>query len=125
MATLLHEDAAVRTAAASLTFDVAAALQKSRVNRLRGGAALVAIEEDEECEAELVSAVLEALSKEVQSEEVGMCCFSLSALLNVVLRGEYWQFIGWLPRLRFCFDCRRRTRDSWRLCSRCCSRERL
>ena len=89
VATLLHEDAAVRTAAASLTFDVAAALQKSRVDRLRGGAALVAIEEDEEWEAELVSAVLEALSKEVQSEEVGVYCFSLSALLNEVLRGEY------------------------------------
>ena len=46
-------------------------------------------EEDEEWEAELVSAVLEALSKEVQSEEVGVYCFSLSALLNEVLRGEY------------------------------------
>ncbi|PIL22395.1 hypothetical protein GSI_15083 [Ganoderma sinense ZZ0214-1] len=70
VATLLYEDAAVRTAAASLAFDVAAALQKSRVDRLRGGAALVAVEEDEEWEAELVSAVLEALSQEIQSEEV-------------------------------------------------------
>ncbi|TBU44488.1 PPPDE putative peptidase domain-containing protein [Dichomitus squalens] len=73
VSTLLHEDAAVRTAAASLTFNVAAALQKSRVEKLRGptaGAVPVAVEEDEEWEAELASAVLEALSNEVQSEEV-------------------------------------------------------
>ncbi|KAI1793297.1 PPPDE putative peptidase domain-containing protein [Ganoderma leucocontextum] len=70
VAALLHEDAAVRTAAASLAFNVAATVQKSRIDRLRGGAALVAVEEDEEWEAELVSAVLEALSNEVQSEDV-------------------------------------------------------
>ncbi|KAI0688955.1 PPPDE putative peptidase domain-containing protein [Earliella scabrosa] len=73
VATLLHEDAAVRTAAASLAFDVAATLQKSRVDKLRGattGAAPVNVEEDEEWEVELVSAILEALSNEVQSEEV-------------------------------------------------------
>ena len=86
VATLLHEDAAVRTAAASLTFNVAAALQKSRVDRLRGGAALVGVEEDEEWEAELVSAVLEALSKEVQSEEVGTCCFALASICR------YWKW---------------------------------
>ena len=79
VAALLHEDAAVRTAAAGLAFDVAAALQRSRVERLRGastaGPAAVVVEEDEEWEVELVSAVLEALSNEVQSEEVGECCF--------------------------------------------------
>ena len=90
----------------SLTFDVAAALQKSRVDRLRGGVALVAVEEDEEWEAKLVSAVLEVLSKEVQSEEIGGHCFSLSALLNIVLRGEYCVSVhrlvvalAFLPRL--------------------------
>lgn len=71
VATLLHEDAAVRTAAASLAFDVAAALQKSRVERVRGATVAVEVEEDEEWEVELVSAVLEALGNEVQSEEVG------------------------------------------------------
>ena len=81
VATLLYEDATVRTAAASLTFNVAATLQKSRVDRLRGGAALVGVEEDEEWEAELVSAVLEALSKEVQSEEVGMCASVLGTCM--------------------------------------------
>ena len=82
VSTLLHEDAAVRTAAASLTFNVAAALQKSRVEKLRGptaDAVPVAVEEDEEWEAELVSAVLEALSNEVQSEEVGEWLFFFSS----------------------------------------------
>ncbi|RDX49944.1 DUF862-domain-containing protein [Lentinus brumalis] len=69
VATLLHEDAAVRTAAASLAFNVAAALQKSRVERLRG-TPTVEVEEEEEWEVELVSAVLETLSNETQSEEV-------------------------------------------------------
>ncbi|KAI0685795.1 PPPDE putative peptidase domain-containing protein [Cerioporus squamosus] len=68
VATLLHEDAGVRTAAASLAFNVAAALQRSRVERLRGAA--VEVDEDEEWEVELVSAVLEGLSNETQSEEV-------------------------------------------------------
>ncbi|RPD62239.1 DUF862-domain-containing protein [Lentinus tigrinus ALCF2SS1-7] len=73
VATLLHDDAAVRTAAASLAFNVAATLQRSRVEKLRGattGAAPVEVEEDEEWEVELVSAVLETLSNETKSEEV-------------------------------------------------------
>lgn len=76
VAALLHDDAAVRTAAASLAFNIASALQKSRVERLRGAAPGVtptAVAEDEEWEVEMVSAVLEALSNETQSEEVGEC----------------------------------------------------
>ena len=76
VATLLHEDAAVRTAAASLAFNIAAALQQSRVEQLRGvttGKTPLEVEEDEEWEVELVCAVLEAISNEMQSEEVGGC----------------------------------------------------
>ncbi|KAI0670928.1 DUF862-domain-containing protein [Trametes maxima] len=86
VAALLHDDAAVRTAAASLAFNLAATLQKSRVERLRGaavGSVPMEVEEDEEWEVELVSAVLEALSNEAQSEEV---VHRLTAALAFLLR---------------------------------------
>ena len=66
---LLHTDGSVRTAAASLAFNVSAYLQKSRVEKVRGGAGNV--QEDEEWEVEMVSAVVEALDREVVNEEVG------------------------------------------------------
>ncbi|KZT73971.1 DUF862-domain-containing protein [Daedalea quercina L-15889] len=73
VSSLLHADASVRTAAASLAFNVAAYLQKGRMDRLRGdsSAAGMEVEEDGDWEVELVSAVLEALSNETHSEEVG------------------------------------------------------
>ncbi|KAI0643182.1 DUF862-domain-containing protein [Trametes meyenii] len=86
VAALLHDDAAVRTAAASLAFNLAATLQKSRVEKLRGvtaGSVPTDVEEDEEWEVELVSAVLEALSNEAQSEEV---VHRLTAALAFLLR---------------------------------------
>ncbi|KAI0631986.1 PPPDE putative peptidase domain-containing protein [Trametes polyzona] len=86
VAALLHEDAAVRTAAASLAFDAAALLQKSRVERLRGappGAVPVEVAEDEEWEVEMVSVVLEALANETQSEDV---VHRLTAALAFLLR---------------------------------------
>lgn len=64
--TLLHADAAVRTAAASLTFNVAAWTQKGR-----GGGVGQGEEEEEDWEVEMVSAVVEALDREKGSEEVG------------------------------------------------------
>ncbi|KAH9924254.1 DUF862-domain-containing protein [Epithele typhae] len=75
VACLLFGDAAVRTAAASVAFDVAATLQRSRVERVTGRAAStgmghIEVAEDEEWEVEMVSAVLEALTNETQSEEV-------------------------------------------------------
>lgn len=81
VSSLLHDDAAVRTAAASLAFNVSAFLQKSRVDKVRGtnpGSGFVGsidAEDDGEWEVELVSAVLEALSNETQSEEVGKSKF--------------------------------------------------
>ncbi|KAG6904808.1 hypothetical protein DXG01_007028 [Tephrocybe rancida] len=66
---LLHSDGAVRTAAASLAFNVASFLQKGRVDRVKGAGTSVQV--DEEWEVEMVSAVVEALDREVSSEEVG------------------------------------------------------
>lgn len=73
VASLLHADAQVRTAGASLAFNVAAYVQRGRVERVRGDASAgsAGAEEDGEWEVELVSAVLEAVAKETQSEEVG------------------------------------------------------
>ncbi|KAG6848785.1 hypothetical protein H0H93_014029, partial [Arthromyces matolae] len=51
-----------------LTFNVAAYLQKGRVDNLRGAGAQVP--EDEDWEVEMVSAAVDALDREVDSEEV-------------------------------------------------------
>lgn len=69
--TLLHEDAAVRTAAASLAFNVATYLQKGRVEKVRGGGGAEGAEEDGDWEVEMTSAVIEAIDREKGSEEVG------------------------------------------------------
>lgn len=66
---LLHADGAVRTAAASLAFNAAAFVQKGRVDKIKGGTSQV--QEDEDWEVEIVSAVVEALDRETASEEVG------------------------------------------------------
>jgi hypothetical protein len=68
---LLHTDGAVRTAAASLAFNVAALIQKGRVEKVRGNVLPHAVAEDEDWEVEAVSAIIEALDREVSSEEVG------------------------------------------------------
>jgi len=68
---LLHGDAAVRTAAASLVFNVAGYVQRGRVERIRGVSSGYEVEEDEDWEVEVVSAVVEAVDREVVSEEVG------------------------------------------------------
>jgi len=74
----------VRTAAASVAFNVAAFLQKGRVDNVRGVASTAAqAEEDGEWEVELVSAVLEALSGETTSEDV---VHRLTAALAFLLR---------------------------------------
>jgi hypothetical protein len=78
--TLLHDNAAVRTAAASLSFNIAAYLQKERLGNSQGGARAEGLEEDADWEVEMVSAVIEAIDRENGSEEVGkssMCPFQL------------------------------------------------
>jgi desumoylating isopeptidase 1 len=70
--TLLHQDAAVRTAAASLAFNVAAYFQKRRVEKVKNGFGITLDgEEDGDWEVEMVSAIVEAIDREKGSEEVG------------------------------------------------------
>ena len=74
--TLLHQDRLVRVAAASLAFNVGAWVQRGRVARTKGGReeavdGIRADEEDGEWEVELVSAVVEALAGEEESEDAG------------------------------------------------------
>lgn len=68
--TLLHEDAAVRTSAASLAFNVAAFLQNARIDKVRNGRTGTEYE-DEDWEVEMVSAIVEAVDRENENEEVG------------------------------------------------------
>ena len=72
---LLHPDRLVRVAAASLAFNVGAWVQKGRVARAKGAEDAVdglrEEEEDGEWEVELVSAIIEALANEEESEDTG------------------------------------------------------
>ncbi|EJC97999.1 DUF862-domain-containing protein [Fomitiporia mediterranea MF3/22] len=73
VSSLLHEDSAVRTAAASLAFNVSLFYQKPRVEAARSGRRGEEEgegESDGEWEVEVVSAVVEALRTEVGSEDV-------------------------------------------------------
>ncbi|KAF8073406.1 PPPDE putative peptidase domain-containing protein [Lyophyllum atratum] len=79
---LLHADAAVRTAAAGLMFNVAAFLQKGRVGGGNDTSKRDGLE-DEEWEVEMVSAVVEALERETASEDV---VHRLTASLAFLLR---------------------------------------
>ena len=67
---LLWEDGSVRTAASSMAFNVAAWLQKGRVRDGREEDQ-DQVEEDEEWEMELISAVVEGLGREKYNEEIG------------------------------------------------------
>ncbi|KAL5482634.1 hypothetical protein ACEPAI_9228 [Sanghuangporus weigelae] len=71
---LLHEDAGVRTAAASLAFNVSAYVQKPRVDAARSGRRGEDVQDGDESEGEweveLVSAIVEAVRNETTSEDV-------------------------------------------------------
>jgi desumoylating isopeptidase 1 len=74
--TLLHADAPVRTAAASLAFNIAAHYQRPLVEAQRNGKKGEPVADSEgegqgDWEVEIVSAVVEALAREKQSEDVG------------------------------------------------------
>jgi hypothetical protein len=72
---LLHADATVRTAGASLAFDIAAVVQKRRVEAVRTGRGIreedEAEEDRDEWDVEMISALLEAVDRERENEEVG------------------------------------------------------
>lgn len=74
---LLHDDTSVRTAAASLIFNAAALLQKSRVNRN------TSVVEDEDWQVEMLSAVLESLDRE-KTPEVSTCSFPSPLSVNML-----------------------------------------
>ncbi|KAF8192182.1 PPPDE putative peptidase domain-containing protein [Pholiota molesta] len=71
---LLHADATVRTAGASLAFDIAAVVQKRRVEAVRTGRGIreedEAEEDRDEWDVEMISALLEAVDRERENEEV-------------------------------------------------------
>lgn len=68
---LLHEDVAVRTAAASLAFNVIGYLQKLRLEKMKTRHNGVDPEEDAEWEVEIVSAILEVIKQENTSGDLG------------------------------------------------------
>lgn len=70
---LLHADGLVRTAAASLTFDVSSVFQKARVEAVKSGRGIKPYGDERlaDWEVEIVSAVVEALDREKENEEVG------------------------------------------------------
>jgi len=69
--TLLHADAVVRTSAASLVFNLSAFFQNGRVESVRKGLGVEDRPEDEgDWEMEMVSAVVEAIDREKESEDV-------------------------------------------------------
>ncbi|ESK95813.1 thioredoxin family protein [Moniliophthora roreri MCA 2997] len=82
---LLHSDPSVRTAAASLAFNSSAFLQNLRVEAVRngGGGGAKSDIENEDWEVEIVSAVIEAIDREKESEDV---VHRLMASLGCLLR---------------------------------------
>ena len=85
VSSLLHTDGSVRTAAASLAFNIAAFLQKSRLESVRARyGPFAGSDEEGEWEIELVSAVLEAIANEVHSEDIG-ALLGFRCLIRVAL----------------------------------------
>ena len=77
---LLHSDPAVRSAAAGLTFNMVSHQQSALVDFYRNGNAGDPVPDTEgegggDWETEVVTAILESLNKETQSEEVGKNAF--------------------------------------------------
>lgn len=70
--TLLHDDDMVKNASASLIFNYSAALQRNRVESAMGTTMhnkSIHIDEDEDWEVEIVSAIIEALKREQENED--------------------------------------------------------
>ncbi|KAH6911566.1 thioredoxin family protein [Coprinopsis sp. MPI-PUGE-AT-0042] len=84
---LLHEDAAIRTAAASLAFNTASYLQKLRIEAVQAGRRWNVDTEGGEAmvdwQVEMASAIVEALEREKENEEV---VHRLAACLAYLIR---------------------------------------
>ena len=100
--TLLHEDAPVRTAAASLAFNVATFIQKGRIEKARGNDGAEGTSEDGDREMELMSAVIEAIHREKESEEVGKYYPDHNTAFSMIMI-DHWQCIDLLHVLRSYF----------------------
>lgn len=101
---LLHDDAAVRTAAASLVFNVAEFLQRLRVDKVKARDDGTSAEESEEWELDIVVAVLHAIERETGNEETGERGF-----VDVCMRTDagFGQCTDWWRVLGCCCGCRR------------------
>ena len=83
--TLLHDDVMVKNASASLIFNYSAALQRNRVESTIGitmQSKSIQIDEDEDWEVEIVSAIIEALKREEESEDFGGFTSSTDLMLT-------------------------------------------
>lgn len=83
VAFLLHDDASVRLAAASLAFNMAVHLQRLRVEKLRGNVKGDDVGENEDWDVEMTSALLEAIEREKVNEEI---VHRLTASLALLIR---------------------------------------
>lgn len=83
VASLLHDDATVRLAAASLAFNMAAHLQRLRVEKVRGNVKEDDVGENEDWDVEMTSALLEAIEREKVNEEI---VHRLTASLALLIR---------------------------------------
>ncbi|KAJ7069916.1 DUF862-domain-containing protein [Mycena amicta] len=101
---LLHSDSAVRTAAASLAFNVASPVQRVRIATGAGlgglpptapvDAADAASATDEEWQVELASALTEALKNETGEEVVHRLVGALACLLRFTSKdGQVWSLV--------------------------------
>lgn len=70
ISSLLHLDGTVRTASASLAFNIAAVVQKDRVEAVKSGQD-IQLASDADWEIEVITAIVEALNREKENEEVG------------------------------------------------------
>lgn len=109
---LLHEDAAVRTAAASLGFNVAAYLQRLRVEKVEARDDGPSGEESEEWELEIIVAVLGSIEQETNSEETGEYRrWPCGRVLTFGQCTDWWRVLG-------CCCGYRRTWSRWLRCWR-------
>ncbi|KAF8440856.1 PPPDE putative peptidase domain-containing protein [Boletus edulis BED1] len=80
---LLHDDVTVKNAAASLGFNIAAYLQKQRIDKVKARDDSQSAEENEEWETEIIVAILNAVERETNSE---VTVHRLVACLGLLLR---------------------------------------
>ncbi|KAF8626145.1 hypothetical protein AX15_005039 [Amanita polypyramis BW_CC] len=100
--TLLHDDAMIRNASASLIFNLSAALQRNRVESIVEETSKISIqvEESEDWEVEVVSAIVEALRREKENE--GFVHRLTAALAFVIRFSPFWSSLESLLQVLQC-----------------------